>query len=50
MNLHFSVVIPLYNKAEFIEDTLKSVLNQNYKYFEIIIVNDGSTDGSAELI
>ena len=50
MNLHFSVVIPLYNKAEFIEDTLKSVLNQNYKYFEIIIVNDGSTDGSAEII
>ncbi|MCB4799526.1 glycosyltransferase family 2 protein [Neotamlana laminarinivorans] len=43
-----SVVIPLYNKAKYIEDTLKSVINQTFKNFEIIIINDGSTDDSVE--
>tara|TARA_R110002096_G_scaffold45299_6_gene121815 strand:+ start:4899 stop:5852 length:954 start_codon:yes stop_codon:yes gene_type:complete len=42
----FSVVIPLYNKESYIEATLKSVLNQSLKDFEVIIVNDGSTDNS----
>lgn len=44
----FSVIIPLYNKENFIENTLKSVLNQKLTDFEIIIVNDGSTDKSEE--
>ncbi len=42
----FSVVIPLYNKENYIYNTLKSVLSQSFQDFEIIIVNDGSTDGS----
>jgi glycosyltransferase involved in cell wall biosynthesis len=42
----FSIVIPLYNKANYIENTLKSVLNQTFTDYEIIIVNDGSTDDS----
>ncbi len=44
-----SVVIPLYNKEQYIKNTIESVLNQNFKDFEIIIVDDGSTDRSLEI-
>lgn len=40
----FSIVIPLYNKTDFILATLDSVVNQTFKDYEIIVVNDGSTD------
>lgn len=45
-----SVVIPLYNKAHTIANTLSTVIKQTYKDFEIIIVNDGSTDNGVEVI
>ena len=45
-----SVVIPLYNKAAEIERTLRSVLEQSVQPREVIVVDDGSTDGSAEIV
>ncbi|MCK4441656.1 MAG: glycosyltransferase family 2 protein, partial [Sulfurovaceae bacterium] len=49
-NVLFSVVVPLYNKEKYIKRTLDSILNQTFSNFEIIIVNDGSTDKSCEII
>lgn len=45
-----SIVIPCYNASEFLDDCLKSILNQTYENIELIIVNDGSTDNSEEII
>ena len=45
-----SVVIPCYNQAPYIAETLQSVIAQSYKNLEIIIINDGSTDKSPEIV
>lgn len=45
-----SVIIPLYNKQEYIYKTLSSVLAQDFTEFEVIVVNDGSTDESEKII
>ena len=45
-----SVIIPLYNKEQIIEKCIQSVLTQDYDDFEVVIVNDGSTDRSAEIV
>ena len=42
----FSVIIPAYNAEKFIARAVKSVLDQNYSDFELIILDDGSTDGT----
>jgi len=45
-----SVVIPLYNKAESIARTLATVAAQTYSDYEVVVVDDGSTDGSADIV
>ncbi len=46
----FSIVIPLYNKENFIQNTIKSVLSQTFSDYELIIINDGSTDKGEQKI
>ena len=48
--MKLSVIIPLYNKEKQIKNTLDSILNQGFADYEILIVNDGSTDHSVDII
>ena len=45
-----SVIIPVYNSAQFLKESLESIINQTYTNIEIICVNDGSTDNSLEIL
>lgn len=50
MNNLVSIVIPLYNKENYIKRCIESLINQSYTNIEIIIVNDGSTDSSVSIV
>ncbi len=47
--MRFSVIIPLYNKAPYIEKALQSIINQTFSDYELVIVDDGSQDESMEI-
>lgn len=46
----FSIIIPLYNKAQYVFKCIESVMNQSFRDFELIIINDGSTDNSMGVV
>lgn len=48
--MKYSVIIPVYNSEKYLDKCLDSILNQGYEDFEIIVVNDGSTDSSDSII
>ena len=50
MTISITVIMSVYNAENFIKDSISSVLNQTYKNFEFIIINDGSTDSSPKII
>ncbi|WP_238916549.1 glycosyltransferase [Clostridium sp. YIM B02555] len=49
-NIAISVVMPVYNAEKYLKESIESILNQTYENFEFIIVNDGSTDDSLNII
>jgi len=50
MKYFFSVIIPIYNKKKYLNRSIGSVLNQSFNNFELICVNDGSTDQTYEFL
>lgn len=50
MSIKFSIIIPCYNVEKYIEKTIKSVLSQTYSNFELLLINDGSTDNTFKII
>jgi glycosyltransferase involved in cell wall biosynthesis len=50
MTVETSIIIPLYNAEKYISETIQSVLNQAYKDWELIIIDDGSSDSSSNIV
>lgn len=49
MNIFLSIIIPVYNVEAYLENCLFSILNQNFKEYEILLIDDGSTDNSGKI-
>src|SRR3990172_5304538 len=50
MNITFSVIVPTYNRLQLLRNTLDSLFRQDFRDYEIIVVNDGSSDGTREFL
>ena len=48
-NVLISVIVPIYNSEKYLEQCIESIINQKYSNLEIILVNDGSVDGSLKI-
>ena len=48
-DIYFSIIVPVYNVKNYLQDAVDSILNQTYKDYEIILIDDGSDDGSEVL-
>ena len=49
MDKKITVIVPVYNTKKFLKRCIMSIMNQSYSNLEIIIINDGSTDGSEKI-
>lgn len=49
MNCELSIIVPVYNTAQYLPQCIESILKQSFKNWELILIDDGSTDGSAEV-
>ena len=49
MNEKLSIIVPVYNSEKYLETCISSILNQNYKNIELILIDDGSTDKSKQI-
>src|ERR1700732_1692223 len=50
MSVRFSVLLPVYNRENYVRQAVDSVLNQTFSDFELLAIDDGSTDRSAEIL
>ena len=49
MDRAISIIVPVYNSEKYLKETIDSILNQTFENFELILINDGSTDHSGEI-
>lgn len=49
INPYFSIILPVYNAKKYLSNTIESILDQTFQDFELILIDDGSTDGSSEI-
>ena len=47
--MRFSIIVPVYNVEKYIDECVKSILNQSFKDFELVLVDDGSSDESGKI-
>src|ERR1700694_305757 len=50
MKVRFSILMPVYNREKYVRQAVESILSQTFTNFEVFAIDDGSTDGSAEIL